>query len=506
MVTSITLADVFCEILSYRECDLWWVQSSTNLGSPESVGLMAIIKDGGSGPRSQTLSGGNIMAHDPAELERVAKIIRDGEVQFVNLQFSDIVGNVKSLTVLAHEWDVVVDHGIWFDGSSIEGFARIAESDMYLVPDLSTFAIVPWESEDLVTARVICDVFTTQGEPFSGDPRQVLKRVIAEARELGYDYMTGPELEFFIFRLNDDGVPEPNPYDAAGYFDVPTDLSSNIRRQMIRSLEAFGIDVEAGHHEVAVGQSEIDFRYGPALKTADSAITLRVTLKAVAQRNGLYVTFMPKPISGINGSGMHVHQSLLSLETGKNAFVDTSDKYGLSKVAKQFIAGQLDHAKGLSSVIAPLVNSYKRLVPGYEAPVYLSWARTNRSALIRIPRTSPGRPEATRIELRCPDPACNPYLAFAAILGAGLDGIKRELEPPPAAEEDLYHIDPSRGQLDALPGSLGEALEELKKDEVVAAALGPHIYERYIEAKTAEWDDYRISVSQWEIDRYLSIY
>jgi glutamine synthetase len=446
------------------------------------------------------------MAHDSADLERVARIIRDAKVEFINLQFSDIVGMVKSVTIPAHEWGVAIDHGIWFDGSSIEGFARIAESDMYLVPDLSTFAIVPWEKEELVTARVICDVYTPQGEPFAGDPRNALKRVVTLAREMGYEYMTGPELEFFLFRRDGNGMPQPIPYDAAGYFDVPTDLSSNVRRQMIRALEDFGIEVEAGHHEVAAGQSEIDFRYGPAVKTADHAITLRVTLKAIAQRNNLYATFMPKPFAGINGSGMHTHQSLMDVETGKNVFVDTTDPYGLSKVAKQFIAGQLAHARGMSAVIAPLVNSYKRLVPGYEAPVYLSWARINRSALIRVPKTSPGRPESTRIELRCPDPSCNPYLAFAVMLAAGLDGINKNMEPPPPTEEDLYHSDTLHRSLESLPGSLGEALEELKRDEVVQAALGPHIYERYVEAKTLEWNEYRMHVSEWELQRYLSIY
>jgi glutamine synthetase len=446
------------------------------------------------------------MVHDPAQMERVQKLIIDRKVEFINLQFSDIVGIVKTVTIPAHEWDTAVKHGVWFDGSSIEGFARIAESDMYLVPDLSTFAVIPWEADDLVTARCICDVYTPHWEPFSGDPRQVLRRVLAEAEAMGYDYMTGPELEFFLFKPDDQGNPQPVPNDKAGYFDVSTDLAHNIRRQMVRALEEFGIEVEAGHHEVAIGQSEIDFRYGPALRTADHAITFRVTLKAIAQRNGLYATFMPKPIAGINGSGMHTHQSLKDKRTGQNAFVDTNDEYGLSQVAKHFIAGQLAHARGMSAVIAPLVNSYKRLVPGYEAPVYISWARINRSALIRVPRISPGRLEATRIELRCPDPSCNPYLAFAVMLAAGLDGIKRGLEPPPPAEEDLYHLDNKRRGLEAMPGSLYEALEELKKDEVVQAALGPHIYERYLEAKTREWDEYRIHVSQWELDRYLPIY
>ncbi|GIV98184.1 MAG: glutamine synthetase [Herpetosiphonaceae bacterium] len=439
--------------------------------------------------------------------EEILSLIEEHRVQFINLQFTDIVGVIKNVTIPVHEIKEALDHGVWFDGSSIEGFARIAESDMYLMLDLDTFAVIPWESTgDYVTARFICDVYTPNGDPFPGDPRGILKRVLREARDLGFDYNTGPELEFFLFKLDASGRPIPEPHDAAGYFDVSTDYATHIRRQMVRALEGFGIVVEAAHHEVAVGQHEIDFRYGPALKTADSAVTFRTTLKAIAQLNGLHATFMPKPIAGINGSGMHVHQSLSDVRTGKNAFYDSQGDKGLSKIALNFIAGLLEHARGMSAVLAPLVNSYKRLVPGYEAPVYISWGRTNRSALVRVPRISPGRPQTTRIELRCPDPSANPYLSFAVMLAAGLDGIKRDLTPPPAAEEDLYHIDPSARGLETLPGSLGEAIEELKRDEVVQAALGEHIYERYIEAKTQEWNDYRLFVSQWELDRYLPIY
>ncbi len=446
------------------------------------------------------------MRHDPAEVERVDEIIAKAGVQFINLQFTDIVGSVKQVTIPISEWKAAVEYGLWFDGSSIEGFARIAESDMYLMPDLETFAVIPWESEGLVTARCICDVYTPKGEPFAGDPRYALKRVMAEAEEMGFVYYTGPELEFFLFRLGPDGTPTTIPHDHAGYFDVPTDLAHNVRRQMVRALSGFGIAVEAAHHEVATGQHEIDFRYGPALQTADSAVTLRVTLKAIAQRNGLYCTFMPKPVAGINGSGMHTHQSLAYRDTGENAFYDPDDEYRLSTVAKQFIAGQLAHARGMSAVIAPLVNSYKRLVPGYEAPVYISWARINRSALIRIPRASPGRPESTRIELRCPDPSANPYLAFAVMLAAGLDGIRKEMVPPPPTEENLYEIDSARSGLQMMPASLGEALDELEKDEVIQAALGNHIFERYMGAKRQEWEEYRVSVSQWELERYLPIY
>jgi glutamine synthetase len=306
--------------------------------------------------------------------------------------------------------------------------------------------------------------------------------------------------------MGDSGQLTPAPHDAAGYFDVSTDMATHIRRHMVRALSAFGIEVEAAHHEVAIGQHEIDFKYGPALRTADHAVTFRTALKAVAQQHNLYVTFMPKPLSGINGSGMHVHQSLSDSKTGKNLFYDASNSYGLSKLARHFIAGLLAHAKGMIAVLAPLVNSYKRLVPGYEAPVYLSWGRTNRSALVRVPRISAGRQQATRVELRCPDPSCNPYLAFAVMLKAGLDGIGRELPLPDAAEEDLYHVDPRARGLETLPGSLGDALAELERDEVVAAALGPHILERFVEAKTQEWDEYRLHVSQWELGRYLPIY
>lgn len=441
--------------------------------------------------------------------ERAKKIITDRRVRFVNLQFTDVVGMVKNQTIPADEFDEAVEHGVWFDGSSIEGFARIAESDMYLMPDLATFEVIPWEHGENTTARVICDVFTPNGEPFAGDPRHVLRTVLEQAEEMGFVYNTGPEPEFFLFERDERGRPVPVPHDQAGYFDVSTDLGSDIRRQMVNALEEIGIDVEALHHEVAIGQHEIDFRYGPALRTADNVVTLRIAVKAVAQRNGLYATFMPKPIAGINGSGMHIHQSLSDIKTGKNAFVDGDNEYGLSDVALSFIAGQLAHARSFAAVVAPTVNSYKRLVPGYEAPVYISWARTNRSALIRVPRINPRRPQSTRIELRCPDPSCNPYLAFAAILAAGLDGIRRGLQAPEPAEEDLYHLDETRlaaRRLKTLPGSLGEALGELQRDEVIATALGPHVYERFIEAKKQEWDEYRLYVSQWEIDRFLPVY
>jgi glutamine synthetase len=444
--------------------------------------------------------------HTSEKIAAVEKTIKAAGVQFINLQFTDIMGVVKSVGLPVEMWADVLDHGMWFDGSSVQGFARIAESDMLLHPDLDTFAVVPWDS-DVPTARVICDAYLPTGEPFSGDPRNVLKRALAEAKKHDYEYFTGPELEFFLFKPHADGSLMPlTPHDQAGYFDVSTDLAHSVRRQMVTALGSFGIRVEALHHEVAIGQHEIDFKYDNALRTADNAVTLRLTLKAIAQKNGLYCTFMPKPVAGINGSGMHTHQSLW--QAGKNTFADGNDEYGLSATARHFIAGQLKHARSMSAVIAPLVNSYKRLVPGYEAPVYISWARTNRSALIRIPKVSPGRvATATRIELRCPDPSANPYLAFAAMLMAGLDGVANKLPAPAPNEEDLYHLDEARlKSLTAMPGSLGEAIEELKGSELVRRTFGEHLFERYLEGRVQEWDEYRLSVSQWELERYLPVY
>ncbi len=441
-----------------------------------------------------------------ANLPDLPARIEQHQIKFIDLQFTDVVGVVKNVTIPVTQLGDTLDHGIWFDGSSIEGFARIAESDMYLVPDPATFAVLPWLSGDQATARLICSVYTPNGQPFIGDPRGVLARVLADAEQMGFLYNTGPELEFFLLRPHADGsIVPPVPHDVAGYFDVPTDMASGIRRQMVTALAAFGISVEAMHHEVATGQHEIDFRYSHALQTADNAVTFRVVLKILAQLNGLYATFLPKPIRGISGSGMHVHQSLMYKANGSNAFADPGDPHGLSQTAKHFIAGQLAHARGMCAILAPLVNSYKRLVPGYEAPVYVSWARINRSALIRVPRAH--EVEATRIELRCPDPSCNPYLAFAVMLAAGLDGIRRELSVPEATEENLYLMDTARrSSLTTLPGSLDEALRELEKDTVIREALGNHVCERFVSAKRLEWDDYRLEVTAWELDKYLPVY
>ncbi|MDA8216674.1 MAG: glutamine synthetase, partial [Dehalococcoidales bacterium] len=330
-----------------------------------------------------------------------------------------------------------------------------------------------------------------------------------EATEMGYDFNTGPELEFFLFTPGDNGKMAPLPHDRASYFDLSTDLAAHVRKEMVIALNGLGIKVETAHHEVAMGQHEIDFQYDNALLSADNAVTLKFTLKAIAQQHGLHATFMPKPIFGINGSGMHVHQSFNHLDSGQNAFADPQDEYGLTEVAKHFIAGQLQHARGMSAVLAPLVNSYKRLVPGYEAPVYISWARVNRSALIRVPQVTKGKLQATRLELRCPDPSCNPYLAFAVMLKCGLDGIKRKLSLPAPVEENLYHFDAAelkRRNVQVLPGSLGEALDEMERDEVVQEALGEHVYSRFMAAKRQEWDEYRMFVSSWELDRYLEIF
>jgi len=444
------------------------------------------------------------MSDDPRET--LLRRVKADNVAFVNLQFTDVLGIGKTVTIPVEELPDALDHGVWFDGSSIEGFARLVESDMYLVPDISTYAIIPWDQEHgLITARLICSVYTPDGKPFAGDPRNVLRRMLDQAAAIGYRFMVAPELEFFLFKTDQNGQ-ILEPHDKAGYFDVSTDLATHIRRQMARTLQAMGITVEAVHHEVAPGQHEIDLRYADALSSADHLITARVALKAVAQRNGLHATFMPKPLAGVNGSGMHVHQSLVDRETGKNLFADPEDPYGLSPLARHFIAGLLAHARGMCVLLAPLVNSYKRLVPGFEAPVHISWGRTNRSALVRVPRITAGRHQATRVELRCPDPACNPYLAYTAMLAAGLDGIRRKLPLRDAAEEDLFHVDPRARGLAMLPTSLGSALDALREDEVILEAIGPSVAERFLDAKQQEWESYRAYVSQWEIDRYLAIF
>jgi glutamine synthetase len=448
-----------------------------------------------------------ILGQGPSAEDILGRVETEG-IRFVNLQFTDVMGMVKSVTIPAGIFGHVIENGQWIDGSSIAGFTRIAESDMFLVPDLSTFAVLPWERGEFPTARVICWVFNPNGDSFPGDPRGVLYRQLERLAALGFTYKTGPELEFFLFNKDADKI-DPLPHDRGSYFDYSTDLASTIRKEMVTALIEMGIGVEATHHEVAIGQHEIDFEYGDALATADRAVTFKYVLKAIAQKNGLHATFMPKPLEGIAGSGMHVHQSFASLEGQGNAFVDETDAYGLSEVAKQFIAGQLHHARALCAVIAPLVNSYRRLVPGFEAPVYVSWARTNRSALIRVPAIRGGHTQATRIELRCPDPSCNPYLAFTAMLAAGIDGIEHNLPLPEPIEENLYHFtddDLKRRNIPTLPATLGGAVDEMEKNGVLRAALGDHVFERLIEAQRAEWSDFRRHVSAWERDRYLEVY
>jgi glutamine synthetase len=429
-------------------------------------------------------------------------------VQFVNLQFSDVMGIVKMVTIPIDVFPDVIEAGQWIDGSSIAGFARIAESDMFLMPDLATFNILPWENGDHTTARVICWVHNPNGDLFPGDPRVVLMKQLERLEKLGYVFNTGPEPEFFLFSQEDSNI-SVLPHDRGSYFDLSMDLAATVRKDMVNALRAFGIKVEASHHEVAIGQHEIDFEYDNALTGADHVNTFKFTLKAIAMQHGLHATFMPKPVAGINGSGMHVHQSFAHIDGGGNAFVDTSDSYGLSDLAKHFMAGQLAHARGMCSVLAPIVNSYRRLVPGYEAPVYISWARQNRSALIRVPAIRAGRTAATRIELRCPDPSCNPYLAYAVMLAAGLDGVERKLELPAPIEENLYHFtdeDLERRNVATLPTTLGEAIAETAKDDVVREALGDHVFERLAEAQTQEWNAFRLHVTEWERQRYLEVY
>ena len=438
--------------------------------------------------------------------ESILDLAKKEKVDFVNIQFTDLYGVVKAVTIPVDKLETVIDENVWFDGSSILGFSRICESDMFLKPDLKTFTVLPWSRDDKsVTARIIGDVYMPDGQHFEGDPRYILKRAVAEAEKLGYKYYIGPEFEFFLFARDEKGKLRPLPHDQGGYFDQTTDLAAAIRHAMAQNMREVGLEVEALHHEVANGQHEIGIKYGEALKMADNAITLRWVIKETAARLGMHATFMPKPVFGINGSGMHVHQSLF--KDGKNLFFDAHDKkYHLSELARQFMAGQMKHVREMNAVINPTVNSYKRLVPGFEAPVYIAWASRNRSALVRIPRYTQGKDSAVRCELRCPDPSCNPYLAYAAMLGTGLAGIKGKYPIAAPVEENIYHF--SERELDdkgigRLVGSLGEALGEFKKSKLMREIFGEHTFNEYIAAKTAEWDDYRLSVSHWERDRYM---
>jgi glutamine synthetase len=440
------------------------------------------------------------------EAQAVLDEIDEKDVDFLRLQFTDILGTIKNVAVPASQAEKAFTEGIYFDGSSIEGFVRIQESDMRLKPDPETFAILPWRSDETgSSARLICDVIdTSTGEPFTGDPRYVLKQALARAEEMGYEVNAAPEPEFFLFEEDEDGRATTNTADQGGYFDVaPKDLASDVRRDIIYGLESMGFEMEASHHEVAQGQHEINFEYDDALTTADNVATFRMVVRAIAAEHDLHATFMPKPIPRINGSGMHTHISLFT-EDGENAFHDAADEFDLSETAHSFLAGILEHAPALAAVTNPTVNSYKRLVPGYEAPVYVAWSDRNRSALIRKPAARV--PAASRIEARFPDPSCNPYLALAALIHAGLDGIEQGLDAPDPIRENIYEFDEAKREeygITTLPSNLGEALDALEADEVVQSALGPHVTEKFIEAKTHEYDEFRIDVSQWELDQYL---
>ncbi len=435
----------------------------------------------------------------------VLRLAEDNDVKFIRLQFTDVFGKMKNVAITVEQLEKALDGECMFDGSSIEGFVRIEESDMYLRPDPDTFAIFPWRPQAGRVARLICDIYTSDGVPFEGDPRFILKKTIKKAQDMGYSLNVGPECEFFLFQVDENGRPTTITHDNAGYFDLaPIDLGEDARRDMCLALEEMGFEIEASHHEVAHGQHEIDFKYDSALTTADNIMTFKMVVKTIAKRHGLYATFLPKPIFGINGSGMHTNQSLS--KNGKNAFYDESDKLGLSKVCYNYIAGILKHVKGFTAITNPIINSYKRLVPGYEAPVYLAWATRNRSPLIRIPAS---RKEGTRVELRNPDPACNPYLSLACMLAAGLEGIENNLTPPPSVESNIYKMsgeDRDQAGIDNLPADLFEAIKFMQEDELVKSTLGNHVMESYVTAKIKEWDEYRTQVYDWEIDKYLNEY
>lgn len=438
--------------------------------------------------------------------EKVIEKAEKEDVKLISLQFTDILGTVKSLTITFEHLEEVLNKGVGFDGSSIEGFVRIYESDLVARPDPTTFRILPWRPKEKREARMICNIYRPGGVPFEGDPRYILQRVEEEARRKGFVYHVGPELEFFLFKLDEDKI-KLIPHDVGSYFDLsPIDLAIDVKRDAIFYLQDLGLDIEMAHHEVAPSQHEIDFKHANAKTTADNVITFKTTIKEVALNHGLEATFMPKPIVGINGSGMHTHQSLLEEKNKKNAFFDPDDEYNLSETAYYFMAGQLKHIREMSAILAPTVNSYKRLVPGYEAPVYICWGRKNRSALIRIPEYFPGNEKTVRLELRCPDPSCNPYLAFAAMLKAGLDGIDKKIEVPDPVEEDVYEFDDkklAKLYIHTLPSSLGEAVKELEKSKLMKEALGEFVFEKYLTAKKSEWNDYKTQVSEWELRRYL---
>jgi glutamine synthetase len=438
------------------------------------------------------------------EKEKILQEVQQDKIDFVDLMFCDLYGNLKNVTISPRELEDCLDNGKWFDGSSIEGFTRIHESDMLLVPDVSTYLRLPWPRHEKNVARIICDVHEPNKTPFEGDPRYILKRVLERAQNRGYHYQVGPEIEFFLLKSK-----ETRTYhDTAGYFDFsPYDFGTDIRALMVSTLEKLGIHVEMTHHECAPSQHEIDIQYGDALKTADNVLILKQSIKTVASNEDLHATFMPKPIYGVNGSGMHTHQSMFG-ENGRNLFYDKEDKYNLSPLAYHFMGGQLRYIREIAAVLCPTVNSYKRLVRGYEAPVYICWGQRNRSALIRVPKYSEGRERSTRLELRCPDPSCNPYLAFAVMLAAGLKGVEEEIQPPSPVEEDVYGFDDQRLEkfyIKTLPSDLEEAIEEFKGSELVRDTLGEHAFNKYLDVKLVEWEDFRRSVTDWEIERYRNL-
>ena len=437
--------------------------------------------------------------------EDVLAMVEENGVKFIRLQFTDILGTLKNVAITDRQLEKALNNHCMFDGSSINGFVRVEESDMYLRPDLDTFVIFPWRPQQGKVARLICDVYMPDGTPFEGDPRYILKKAINKAKDMGYTMNVGPECEFFLFEVDNDGNPTLKTNDKGSYFDLgPIDLGENARRDMTLALEDMGFEIETSHHEVAAGQNEIDFKYADALVTADNIATFKYVVKSIAQRHGLYATFMPKPLHGVNGSGMHINISLI--KDGKNAFHNEEDELGLSSVAYNFIGGVLKHIKEICPITNPLVNSYKRLVPDYEAPVYIAWSAKNRSPLIRVPSA---REEGTRIELRSPDPSSNPYLVLACLLLAGLEGIKYNLEPPKCIDKNIFDLnreERKRENIENLPESLHEAIAYMQKSDLVKEALGKNTFEYYIKAKEVEWDNYRTQVHQWEINSYLSKY
>lgn len=435
--------------------------------------------------------------------EDISKLVEEEDVEFIRLQFTDLFGNLKNVAITAGQLEKALDNDCMFDGSSIVGFASVEESDMYLYPDYSTLEIFPWRPQQGKVARLICDVYRPDGTPFAGDPRYVLKRAIREAEELGFTFRVGAECEFFLFHLDDNGMPTTLTHEKAGYFDVgPVDFGENARRDMVLTLEDMGFVVEASHHDVAPAQHEISFHYDEALATADDIMTFRLAVRTIAKRHGLHATFMPKPKYGVNGSGMHINMSLL--KDGKNIFADGQDPHGLSQEAYAFLGGIMEHMRGMTAVTNPIVNSYKRLVPDFEAPAYIAWSATNRSTLIRIPAA---KGEAVRMELRSPDPTANPYLALAAILRAGLDGIRRQVVPPESVDCNIFRMSEQERRerkMEELPGTLAEAVSCMETDAFMRETLGEHAFGKYIALKKEEWNRYRSQVTDWEISEYLN--